>query len=413
MIYLYKVFLKGIKWMSPLLRLIPHEKLRYYFAKQGEIRFLKGSTFESRPVWIHASSGELEYARPLIREIQSLYPHIPLLVTHTSSSSLKALEGLPVTAIGVSPLDEKSEVEKFLSQTNPRACLIARTDLWPQMIESLSQKNIPVYLFSATFSSGMQKASWASRQILGPALAQVKKIYFVSTADSRFCQDLYPSTTGEIFGDTRYDQVFFRLQSAQSLSLPRYEKTLIAGSTWEEDESVLIPAAAELKKQNFKWIWVPHEVHPELLQKLQKALRAQNLNSILFSQISSGFSWNDTDILIVDKVGILASLYSYAQVAFIGGSFRRQVHSVMEALAAGCPVVVGPHHHNNREALEFKSLGYVRETQNSQELTKAFTDFYQNGPRLSEDLQKQMQTRKGATKKLIQDLADQGLFAKT
>lgn len=129
----------------------------------------------------------------------------------------------------------------------------------------------------------------------------------------------------------------------------------IAGSTWPEDEAVLIPAFAKLRGKNAKVIVAPHEVGADHLDKLRADIAAAGLKSILYSQAEA---WPDGEILIIDRVGILAELYTWADLAFIGGSFKKQVHSVMEALAAGLPVLVGPHHRNNREALFYQKKNY-------------------------------------------------------
>lgn len=409
MIFLYTIFMKVIRLLLPLLRKIPHEKIAYYFQNQGQIESNQNIL---KPIWIHASSGEIEYARSVIREFKTRYPNIPLLVTHTSLSSKTALSKLGVEAIGVSPLDEASEIQKFLKRFSPRACLIARTDLWPQTLIELHKANIPAYLFSATFSSGTKKTSFWSRQLLKTTLPLLKKIYFVSEADQYFCSEIYQNIKGEILGDTRYDQVTYRLLQPFELSLPHSPKLMIAGSTWPQDEEVLAPAAKRIKAQGWKWIWVPHEVDEAHLTSLEGLLKQNELSFLRLSQLSSEFNWSQFDVVIVDRVGILASLYVWAKIAFIGGSFRRQVHSVMEALAAGLPVLVGPYHHNNREALEFKSQGLVGEVNSADDIYKLVSRWEPQIPEMKSRLLVDIRDKLGSTAKLISSLESEGLFSK-
>lgn len=411
MIFFYQLLLQFIRTFKFLFRLTPHKKIQYFFQNEGQIHV--ASPLNARPIWIHASSGEIEYAKSLIRELKKSNPHIPLLVTHTSISSKNSVKNLDVAAYGVAPLDASYEVQAFLTKWNPRACLIARTDLWPQTLIELSKLQIPAYLFSATFASGSKKIGFVSRKLLKTCLPLIKKIYFVSSDDEALCKKYFPEAVGEVFGDTRYDQVVYRLSESLSLDLPSTEKVLIAGSTWQEDEKVLAPAFEYLKKHNWRFILVPHEVDTKHINKLTSLLHRRSIRFSLLSNGLANFKWKENDLLLVDKVGLLASLYSFAQIAFIGGSFRRQVHSVMEALATNSPVVLGPYFQNNREAIEFENLGYVRSVLNFEEFIKSVEFFEKNLAQIKPQLKKEFQNRLGVTEKLIQDLKSQGLFEET
>lgn len=408
MIFFYQIILQIIRFLKPLHCFLPHKKVRYFLKNQGKI--YSTQNFSDRPLWIHASSGEIEYAKSLIREIKTQYPQVPLLVTHTSLSSENVVSKLGAAAWGLAPLDTPQDVAIFLQKWRPLACLIARTDIWPQTVKELDRLKIPTYLFSATFAEGSKKISFFSRLILKNALPLIKKIYFVSSADEMICKSFFPNIKGEITGDTRYDQVFFRLQEKQKKSLPSFEKILIAGSTWAEDEKVLIPAFEQLKKNNWKFILVPHEVEKSHLTNIQQQMEKASLKYCLYSQDLSFFSWENFDVLLIDQVGQLATLYSNARIAFIGGSFRKQVHSVMEALATNTPVVVGPYYQNNREALEFKEKGFVQTVQNSSELIDAILKFDSQYLNLNSKLKIEIKKHLGATEKVMQDLKAQGIF---
>ncbi len=411
MMRVYQFLLQIIYHLKPVLKFIPHEKVKFFFKNEGRIHL--SGTITARPLWIHASSGEIEYAKSLIRELKIQYSHVPLLVTHTSISSENAVKKLEVAAWGVSPLDSSIDVKAFIAKWNPRACLIARTDLWPQTLLELHNAEIPIYLFSATFAQGSKKISLLARQLLKTALPLIKKIYFVSSADEKICKTFFPNVRGEIKGDTRYDQVIYRLQEAHNIKLPEAPKILIAGSTWAEDEEIVIPAFEKLKRKNWKFILVPHEVSAHHMVTIRAKLEQTTLKCHFSSQGVNSFSWDHIDVLLVDQVGILASLYSQAHVAFIGGSFRKQVHSVMEALATKSPVIVGPFHENNREAIEFKKLGFVVEVNNVEQMVNATEALKSQVATLAPKLELEIQKRLGVTKKLIEDLKSQGLFEET
>ncbi len=176
---------------------------------------------------------------------------------------------------------------------------------------------------------------------------------------------------------------------------------LVAGSTWSEDEAVLIPALAPLLKANkLKLILAPHEPTPQHLKDLESQFKDQGLE---IAQFSTASSWTSQPILLVDQVGWLAELYEWGDMAFIGGSFKKTVHSVMEALGAGLKTFVGPKHLNNREAIEFqKVLEAVVVVLDAEDLrakiqTASLTELRDFKPRLKAEFA----ARLGATKKLV------------
>ncbi len=399
---LYQLLMKIVKSLGVLISWFPHPKLQYYLKHQGQTTRLKD--FNKSPIWIHASSGELEYAKSVIREIRKLDPEIPLLVTHTSLSSLSQLKKLDVHMIGVLPIDEKNSVKTFLDQIQPRALLVARTDLWPELILQLKEKQIPTVLFSATFASGSRKSSTLTSHFLKSTIQNLNQIYFVSKDDQIMCEKIYGPTQGQILGDTRFDQVLFRLQHSAASIIPNDQKLIVAGSTWPEDDLVLLQTVLRLKDLSWKWIWVPHEISGSQIENLKQKFTQMKIRFQLFSEIKSLKSWENLDLILVDQVGTLATLYPLARVSFVGGSFRKQVHSVMEPLAAGSPVIVGPYHHNNREALEFKAKDWVLEVLNPDDFVKGCQKFDEQAEQRSQMILSEVKSRCGATQSLISKL---------
>lgn len=315
-------------------------------------------TFPERPLWIHAASGEFEYAKAVIRDLKTARPEIPILVTYFSPTYARNVESFPGVDLAVPlPLDLPGPVASFLSRYQPRALLISRTDFWPELLTQARRRGIPISVFAYTQKSP-EAMSGFTRIMAQWRLSMVDKIFCVSPEDVRNIEKLLPDVDAEPFGDTRYDQVQFRLNHPKSLPEILRPKSnlpvLIAGSTWLEDEDVLLSALAGLLlDRRLKLILVPHEPTPEHLTQLRAKLSAHKLDFVLFS---SPRKWSDEPILLVDQTGWLAELYQWAQIAFIGGSFRKTVHSVMEALGAGCLTLVGPKHTNNREAIEFQDV---------------------------------------------------------
>ena len=307
------------------------------------------------PIWIHASSGEFEYAKAVIRQLKEDKPQTPILVTYFSPTYSKAATSFPGVDRAVAlPLDLPGPCSAFLKKYHPQMCLIARTDLWPEMLEQCRKRKIPVILFSYT-----QKKikHWAKRFFTRWTLHWIQKIYCVSQADLENLKEASSTIPAEVMGDTRYDQVAFRLNHPKAIPtgvLPKDKvPCLVAGSSWPEDEAVLFQGLSGLLlKKSLRLILVPHEPTREHLNDVEKQLGKFGLSYAYYSNSN----WDHEHVLIVDQVGVLAELYAHGQFAFIGGSFRKSVHSVMEALGAGLITFVGPFHENNREAMEFKSL---------------------------------------------------------
>ncbi len=334
------------------LRIITFErrKKQWIFIKKSSGRL-------DSPFWIHAASGEIEYARPLIRELKNKFPHIPIVVTYSSPSAQRLLHKITeVDAWGPSPWDSVCSCQEFLSRVKPRAVFFSRTDVWPEISYQLKLKKIPSLLFSATFAENSSRMKGFTKYLTIWTLHQLTQVLVVSKEDQDQLQKA-GFISSVACGDTRYDQVFFRLthpQSVHEISRPSLaSKTLVAGSTWPEDEKILFAWFVQKYKKNpLNLILAPHEISKSRLQNIVDNLKTHGIESQFYSQQKK---WT-SGVLIIDEIGILAELYIWGNAALVGGSFRKQVHSVMEPLACGLPVCVGPFHKNNREALDFQKI---------------------------------------------------------
>lgn len=328
-----------------------HRKLRRILKLKLQKRFSPG--FSRKPIWIHAASGEFEYAKAVIRECKKRDPGQPILVTYSSDTYVKAIEGFPGVDFSLPlPIDLPGPCAAFLKKYNPRCLLIARTDLWPEILAQTQKRNIPIVLFSYTQKPLRGLARHLRRWLLGYA----SEIRCVSEEDAKNLRELGVAGAVSVDGDTRYDQVRYRLDHPKELpfKLKPSRTALVAGSTWWEDEEVLISALAPfLQARRLQLILVPHEPTPSHLTKVESLIRQSGL---MCSRYSSGQGWAEEEVLLVDQVGVLAELYQWGELAFVGGSFKGSVHSVMEPLGAGLLTLVGPHHQNNREATEFAQI---------------------------------------------------------
>lgn len=309
----------------------------------------------TRPIWIHCASGEFEYAKPVITRLKKI-SSTPILVTYFSPSIKKAVENFSgVDMSSPLPWDTAEDWEKFFAHHQPRVLLIARTDTWPEMLKQARLHQVPSLLFSATLVATSGRAKPLTRMFSKIVFDNLDSIYCVTEEDFELFAQLGCVEKTVVVGDTRYDQVIERLQKPKPLSplLTRGQQPiLVAGSTWPEDEEQLVPALASLKGR-LRAILVPHEPILDHVKDLERLCERNSLSVSRYSKLDA--EWN-SDVIVIDQMGILAELYQLGTFAFVGGSFKKTVHSVMEPLAAGCPTFVGPLHTNNREAILFQSI---------------------------------------------------------
>jgi 3-deoxy-D-manno-octulosonic-acid transferase len=216
-----------------------------------------------------------------------------------------------------------------------------------------------------------------------------------------------------VTGDTRFDQVVFRAKEkplAAILPEPatKWAQTIVAGSTWPEDEEIILPAYARFVRMQpgAKLLLVPHEPSEEHLHKSEAACRRFSLKS---QRLSNFAGKKETDVLIVDRMGVLANLYAAGQVAFVGGSFGPGVHNVLEAAAHAIPVLFGPKMRNSPEAIDMveQGCGFIIST--SDEMVALLANFLakQNEwQHFSDKAARFVTARTGASKKIVEILKD-------
>lgn len=314
------------------------------------------------PILIHCASGEFEYAKPVIREIKKRNPNQAIAVTYFSpsyESQIKNFEGIDFSC--PIPWDLPYIQREFLSKLKPKQILISRTDLWPEFLVQAKAQNIPVIMFSATLSVYSSKVQNSFlRSYTRWLYSFLSQIYCVSEDDKKAFSVLINPHRIIPIGDTRFDQTLYRLSKPNYLKEHlvgkkenRREPTFIAGSTWPEDEKEIIPYFKDIIRSGVRVMIAPHEPTEEHIVKLKAQIAHFGVRPILYSEANS---WAPNQAMIIDQIGILADLYAFADWAFVGGSFKKQVHSVMEPLAQGCRTFFGPYHINNREALVFQYI---------------------------------------------------------
>lgn len=338
----------------------------------------------SRRVWFHSSSmGEFEQARPIIAALREKYTDLNIIVSFFSPSGYDHSKSYkPADLITYLPLDTANNARRFLSLIRPTAAVMVRYDIWPNHIWELRKRGIPTFIANATMRRNSSRLKFPLRGFHRQLYRQLTSILAVTTTDVRsFEQFGLRSPQVQAIGDTRYDQVWTRSLEARKKhlipdSILRRKKVFVAGSSWEEDEDVLLPTFRKILQYdaNALMILVPHEPNLQTLERIELQLNTSP-GCIRFSDLND---YAGESIILVDSIGILTILYQYAQVAYVGGSFRQGIHNVLEPAVYGIPVLFGPKHHNSQEAVELARRGGATIVHDQQDCYKALRTLLNN-----------------------------------
>ncbi len=355
-------------------------------------------------IWIHASSGEIEYAKALILALKNKTPNMPIVVTYSSASAEKLFDNIrpSVDAFVPAPWDDSHSIKRFIKKINPVCLIISRTDLWPEMIYQCSHQKIKLGLVSY-----FPQVSFLNRALLKSLL---KKFNFISCVDEatevRLKKMKLPQNLQiNVNGDTRFDQVFLRLAQGPKFSLTSTNNIFTFGSTWPEDEAKIEPLMAELIKNQQQLILSPHDVSETNLNRIYLWLKNKKFNFQKLSENLPHVNFH-APILLIDRIGYLADAYRFSAFAFVGGSFKSKVHSVMEPLCCGIPVLVGPHINNSPEAIKYSSTSFqnfIIPSFTSEELIANYNHLCSlNLPALKSEIIAEMIKNKGVSKPLAE-----------
>ncbi|MFL5385499.1 MAG: 3-deoxy-D-manno-octulosonic acid transferase [Longimicrobiaceae bacterium] len=319
----------------------------------------------ARPLaWFHAPSvGEGHQARAVIEAFRALRPDAQVVYTFFSPSAEAFARTVPADFADYLPLDAPGEVRRALDALRPQVIAFSKYDVWPVLTREAKARGVRLLLLSATLPAAAGRLRAPSRALLGPAYARLDAVAAIAAEDAeRFGRLGVPPERRSVMGDARFDQVWARAKAVDRTSpllapFGGFEgTTLVAGSTWPEDERHLLPAAASLRRSGgaLRLILVPHEPTPAHLAAAEKRMDALGLSHARLSSTDAP----SAGVVLVDRVGVLGELYALADVAYVGGGFGTAgLHSVLEPAAFGVPVLFGPRHANAREAAELVAAG--------------------------------------------------------
>lgn len=322
-------------------------------------------------LWLHgASAGELAGAAPVVAELRRGLPDLRLLVTYSSPSGRPAAKRLAPAYHGFVPLDLRGHTDRAVHAVRPAALVYAKYDVWPNLTRSATASGVPVALVNATVRPGSRRLRHPGKAVLAAAYRSLAAVGAVGDEDRARLEALGARREAvSVTGDAAIDQALARLEEARdrSLRLPARAPgvvRLIGGSTWAEDEAVLVEAVAELR--SVELVLVPHEPSPENVERIRSRIQLRmRASPRLFSELGDGAPVAQPGVapppLIVDAVGLLAELYGEGDIAYVGGGLAgKGLHSVVEPAAAGLPVLFGSRH-DRWEAEGLLRAGAARE----------------------------------------------------
>jgi 3-deoxy-D-manno-octulosonic-acid transferase len=321
-------------------------------------------------IWLHAPSvGEGLQARAVHEALGSLDPEVQTVFTHFSPSAEALAKAFGADVSDYLPWDDAREMAPVLEALRPDVLSFTKTEVWPVLTREAETRGTGLTLIGATLPRGSSRLSPVARPVLRPAFARLAAVHAVAAEDStRFALLGVPAERVIVTGDPGIDSAAQRAAAADPEApylrafLPSTPR-IVAGSTWAADEAVLLPAFRLLREgpQRFQIVIAPHEPDVPHVRALLARLREEGWQAATLADVEGAGSREAWDAVVVDRVGVLAHLYTVATVAYVGGGFHdKGLHSVLEPAAAGVPVCFGPRHHNAHAAEKLVEAGGAR-----------------------------------------------------
>lgn len=354
-------------------------------------------------LWMHcASLGEFEQGRPVLEQLKSQIHSLRVVVTFFSPSGYEVRKSYDkADLIFYLPIDNKKNAKDFISILQPSLVLWVKYEFWYYYLKEIHNKNIPLLLVSGIFRKDQPFFKWYGR--LHKQMLQCFTCIFVQNESSAALVSKITSRPIIPSGDTRFDRVVQMAQQPFNNALVekwlnKTAEVIVAGSTWDEDHEVL---AHYIKlHSDIKWIIAPHNIDKDQIGETLKFFP----NALLYSKFNE-YEFRESNILIIDNIGLLAMLYRYATITYIGGGFGSDgIHNILEAAVYSKPVIHGPEFEKFAEAEALVELGGAFEIEDALELEKVLDKLFSNNNFYADTSRiagKFVYKNTGATKKVL------------
>ncbi|MEI6847085.1 MAG: glycosyltransferase N-terminal domain-containing protein [Chlorobiaceae bacterium] len=415
LLFVYTLLFPVFERVAQVLSIL-HPKLHTFFLiRKGlfeelekKISKISDSSFK---VWIHATSvGEFEQARPIIAALKEKHPDIVIFISFFSNSGYNARKNFPdASAVFYLPSDTKSNAKRLISLLKPNLLLLMRYDFWPNHLKEAKRNNIRLVLAAAVLQQHAPYFKPLLKSFYQSIFQLFDCIYTASAKDTLAFRKIFMCQNVETAGDPRFDQVCLRSGNTSKVNHlnPLFENqmVLVAGSVWQKDEAILLDAWQKLEKKP-SLILVPHEVGHENMIRLSKDLQKRSLAFVQVSALSKSFN-PEQHILIIDQIGYLAELYSFASIAYVGGGFGVNVHNTLEPAVFGIPILFGPNYHNSPEAEDLVAAGGASVIHDQKELASKLNKLISDSllrKNAGNIAKKFVKERSGATVKIVESI---------
>lgn len=328
-----------------------------------------------KSIWFHAASlGEYEQGLPVIEKIKEKYPSHKIIVTFFSPSGYEVRKNNTVANCTVYlPLDTQKNAKQFIELTNPELVFFIKYEYWPNYLNELKKRNIKTYLISGILRENQAFFKWYGgfyRKSL-----DAFDFFFVQNESSKQLLQSLGHQNVLVSGDTRFDRVSTILEKDNTLNFIAEFKdnkiTVVVGSSWPKDEEIIAQYINEYSNENVKFIIAPHNIKAEQIANLKTLITKP---TVLFSE-KENQSLSDQHVFIIDTIGILTKIYSYADIAYVGGGFGNPgVHNILEPATFGIPIVIGPNYSHFAEATALVKLEGCVSIANNKDLLETFDD---------------------------------------
>ena len=332
---------------------------------------------ENKTIWIHvASLGEFEQGLPVIEKLKTTYPTYKILVTFFSPSGYEVKKNTAVAdALVYLPLDTRRNAKRFIETVNPVLAIFVKYEIWPNYLKELKEKQVPILLISAIFRKEQVFFKWYGG-IMREAL-QAFTHFFVQDNNSVALLKSINLNNTTLSGDTRFDRVAEILERDNKLSFMELfqgnETCFVAGSTWPEDEEIIVKFINETQKLH-KFVLAPHNIKTEHIQSLKKSISKK---VVLYTEIDHN-DISSCEVLIINTIGLLTKIYSYADIAYVGGAFATGLHNTLEPAVFGIPIIIGPEYKGFNEAEKLVAKNGILVIRDYDEFTTTIDNLLEN-----------------------------------
>ena len=411
MLFLYNLIIQIASFLLKIVAIFSPKIKLFVEGRKSVFEILESKiNATDKTILFHAASlGEYEQVLPVIERIKEKFPSHKIVLTFFSPSGYEVRKNNLVADVTVYlPLDTKKNALQFLSIVRPEMVFFIKYEYWPNYLTELRKLGIPTYLISGIFRKNQLFFKWYGG-FYRTALNTFTYFFVQNESSKKLLLEL-GKTNVAVSGDTRFDRVASILEKDNSLDFIETFKndtlTIVAGSSWPKDENLLVDYINQTSEK-IKFIIAPHNIKEEQIQELKNSISKR---VVLFSE-KSNKNLADFDVFIIDTIGILTKIYSYADIAYVGGGFGNPgVHNILEPATFGVPIVIGPNFSHFAEATALVNREGCIPISNKKELMDAFSNLIANDNIRHEKghiCNTFVQMNKGATDIIMKKINDQ------